>query len=344
MDDFAKLAAGERKPYLQEAANRRNSTNAAIEKDFWVCWTLRRLFSLQGVPEMRFKGGTSLSKIFKLIHRFSEDIDVSLDRAALGFTGKRDLADKDLSNTQRKALDKELRAAIEKEVSNKILPGLVTSFESIVGKSGWTLRVSEEEGEEMTLLFSYPNAFEYREYLKPQIKIEFGRGDQWPSKELSITPYVAEEFPKAFTNSGTLVSVLSCERTFWEKVTLLHSENHRSDPRTLKPRMSRHWSDIAVMSIHEMFATELFDFKLLEEVVKFKKIYFASNWANYDSACPGTMKIEPNEALHKILREDYKAMREMFISEPLSFDEIIERLKVLETRINSTVQASSAAL
>ena len=92
MDTFAKLAADERRAYLEETASRRNSTNTAIEKDFWVCWTLRHLFSLQGVPQMCFKGGTSLSKVFRLIHRFSEDIDVSLDRAALGFTGKRDLA------------------------------------------------------------------------------------------------------------------------------------------------------------------------------------------------------------------------------------------------------------
>src|SRR3982074_3465166 len=87
MDSFAKLAADERRAYLEETASRRNSTNTAIEKDFWVCWTLRHLFSLQGVPHMCFKGGTSLSKVFQPIYRFSEDIDVSLDRAALGFTG-----------------------------------------------------------------------------------------------------------------------------------------------------------------------------------------------------------------------------------------------------------------
>lgn len=340
MDNFAKLAANERRAYLEETASRRNSTYTAIEKDFWVCWTLRHLFSLQSVPQMCFKGGTSLSKVFGLIHRFSEDIDVSLNRAALGFTGKRDLADNDLSNTKRRQLDKQLREAIQTEATTKILPQLAQRFESVIGKTGWELKPSTKAGEETTLLFSYPNAFEYTAYIRPQIKIEFGRGDQWPSKQFPISPYVTEEFPEIFTIPNAIVPVLDSQRTFWEKVTLLHAEHHRPDPPVLRLRMSRHWSDIAVMSTDETFATEKLDLALLAEVVKFKKIYFASTWANYDSAFPGTMKLVPHEALHKLLGEDYKAMREMFVDEPLSFDEIIARLRVLETRINAMAKAS----
>src|SRR6266481_5535088 len=115
MDDFAKLRPEERSPFFEETASRRNSTTTAMEKDFWVCWTLKHLFSIRGIPELRFKGGTSLSKVFKLIDRFSEDIDISIDRAALGFSGERDLASPKLSTTKRKALDQELREAITKE-------------------------------------------------------------------------------------------------------------------------------------------------------------------------------------------------------------------------------------
>src|ERR1700733_12162372 len=109
MDDFEKGKPIERQPYFEETASRRNSTTTAVEKDFWVCWTLKHLFALKRVPELRFKGGTSLSKVFRLIDRFSEDIDISMDRAALGFTGERDLAHPQLSTTKRKALDVELR-------------------------------------------------------------------------------------------------------------------------------------------------------------------------------------------------------------------------------------------
>src|SRR5882724_6847564 len=102
MDNFAKLDAAERKPFIEETASRRGSTITAVEEDFWVCWTLKHLFALKHVPGLRFKGGTSLSKVFRLIDRFSEDIDIFIDRAALGFTEERDLAHPRLSTTKRR--------------------------------------------------------------------------------------------------------------------------------------------------------------------------------------------------------------------------------------------------
>ena len=102
MDTFAKLKAAERQLYIEETANRRNSTTTAIEKDFWVCWTLKHLFAIKDIPELRFKGGTSLSKVFRLIDRFSEDIDISINRTALGFSGDRDPAKIGLSGTKGK--------------------------------------------------------------------------------------------------------------------------------------------------------------------------------------------------------------------------------------------------
>jgi predicted nucleotidyltransferase component of viral defense system len=92
MDTFAKLKQAERQTYFEETASRCSSTTTAVEKDFWVRWTLKRLFALEGIPELRFKGGTSLSKVIRLIDRFSKDIDISIDRAALGFSGERDMA------------------------------------------------------------------------------------------------------------------------------------------------------------------------------------------------------------------------------------------------------------
>ncbi len=123
----------------------------------------------------------------------------------------------------------------------------------------------------MTLLFHYPNAFEYSSYLRPQIKIEFGRGDQQPSEKSSVTPFVTEMFPDIFTEKSAAVIVLDCERTFWEKVTLLHAENHRPDPAKLKSRMARHWSDVAVMSTAKRFKDENLSLDLLAQVIRFKK-------------------------------------------------------------------------
>jgi len=335
MDNFAKRKPVERQPYFEEAAARRNSTSTAIEKDFWVCWTLKHLFALKDIPELRFKGGTSLSKVFGLIDRFSEDIDISIDRAALGFTGERHLANPDLTSTKRKELAEELRSAIVHEVNSHILPNLHNQFEIILGKNGWDLSPSKEEHEEMTLLFHYPNAAEYSKYLQPQIKIEFGRGDQQPSQKSSVTPHVTEGFPDLFTVKSAEVLVLDSERTFWEKVTLLHAENNRPDPTKLKSRMARHWSDVAMMSTAERFADQKLSLDLLRQVIGFKKIYFPANWANYDSAVPGTLRIVPNEPIQRILRKDYDQMQEMFPTKPLTFDEILSRLEALQKRINA---------
>jgi hypothetical protein len=281
--------------------------------------------------------------VFGLIDRFSEDIDISINRAALGFSGERDLANPLLSGPKRKALDEELRAAITTEVNSKILPKLHERFRVILGKQEWKLVPSRDENEEMTLLFHYPNAFKYDRYLRPQIKIEFGRGDQQPSEKFSVTPFVAETFPDIFREKSAQIIVLDSERTFWEKVTLLHAENHRRDPTKLKARMARHWSDVALMSGAKRFRDENLSLELLAEVIRFKKVYFAALLAHYDTAVPSTLRIVPNDTLQGILRRDYDQMAEMFPTERLTFDEILTRLEELEHRINATKKNSQAS-
>lgn len=335
MDTFARLSPKDRKAYIEETASRRNTTATVIEKDFWVCWTLRQLFDLKEIPKLSFKGGTSLSKVFQLIQRFSEDIDVSLDRASLGFYGDRDLANPTHSKTKRKQLDMELRSAIGTTVNKEILPRMRAALELILGVGGWQMTPLAEANDEMTLVFHYPASFEYKTYLSPTIKIEFGRGDQQPSERLSIKPYIAEEFSSIFTVPDVSLNVLACERTFWEKVTLLHSENHRPDLSTLKPRMSRHWYDVAVMSTDSRFADDKLDEGLLRQVIVFKDAHFPSSWASYVTAVPGTLRIVPRQELEKILRQDFKQMKEMIWGEPISFDEVLARLKRLEGRINA---------
>jgi len=138
-----------------------------------------------------------------------------------------------------------------------------------------------------------------------------------------------------FREKSAPIIVLDSERTFWEKVTLLHAENHRPDPTKLKARMARHWSDVAVISAAERFRDEKLSLELLAQVIRFKKIYFAANWAHYDTAIPATLRIVPNDALRAILRKDYDQMAEMFPTKRLTFDEILTRLEELEHRINA---------
>jgi hypothetical protein len=103
--------------------------------------------------------------------------------------------------------------------------------------------------------------------------------------------------------------------------------------------MSRHWSDVAVMSVSERFVNEKLSLDLLRTVIRFKQIYFAANWAKYESAVPGTIRIAPNEQLRKVLRDDHVQMKEMLPVHALTFDQILEKLDRLESRLNSLAAA-----
>lgn len=133
MDTVAALSIAERRELFQESANKRGVRREIIEKDFWVCWTLKRLFQL---PELGghliFKGGTSLSKIFKAIERFSEDIDISIDRAYLGFEGERDPENIESRSKRNKTIN-QLRDVCKAKVSEEILPQLTAAIEGVLG-------------------------------------------------------------------------------------------------------------------------------------------------------------------------------------------------------------------
>ena len=202
----------------------------SVEKDFWVCWTLGELFSLPGIGEhLTFKGGTSLSKAWKLIERFSEDIDIVVDKEALGFAG--DAApDKASSHKQRKVRLLSLMEASRAWVQGTLQPALAARIESTLGPMGWILEVDPDMSDGQCLLFHYPSVFspETAGYVRPVVKIELGaRSDDWPHETRAIQPYVMEQFPALDTDATCLVRVLAVERTFWEKACLLHEETFR---------------------------------------------------------------------------------------------------------------------
>jgi hypothetical protein len=142
MDHFALLPAAERATVFREASARlRLGSATIIEKDFWVCWTLQRIFSSPALPGPLFKGGTSLSKVYKVIDRFSEDVDIVLDRHALGFTGEQDPPNIVGTNKRNRKLD-ELASKCSETVQGTILNELQQSFRSVLGETGW--KISED--------------------------------------------------------------------------------------------------------------------------------------------------------------------------------------------------------
>lgn len=343
MDNFAN--SSDRLAAITEAANRKGINPLVVEKDFWACWCLKRVFQMDDIPGHIFKGGTSLSKVYGLINRFSEDVDISIDRSGLGFGGDKDPANLDLSNKKRDQLCSDLKQACSEFIEHAVLPRFQKACGELLGDSGWSASMDPRDRDRQSILFAFPRclaSYVDGAYLTPSVLLEFGcRGDQWPASDRTVRPFVAEELPDLFGEPDVSVRVLAAERTFWEKVTLIHAENHRPSSSPPRDRLSRHYSDIAAISRSEIGARAIDDLKMLVDVVAHKRIFFRSAWANYDGANPGTLALVPNQDLEKYLRSDYEQMREMFFGEVEDFDHILESIRNLESKINGNASNSS---
>jgi hypothetical protein len=337
MDSILKLKPSERAELYQAASQKLGMGEIIIEKDFWVCWTLKQLFSLPGIDShLIFKGGTSLSKAWGVISRFSEDIDVSVGRDWLGFGGEYD-PENAPSNNKRKAWIDELGEACAAKIKSDILPALQKVAADALGPDGWNIEIDKDDAQ--TLLFRYPTALKEGEaevYVRREVKIELGaRSDAWPAEEKLIVPYVAEAFPDRIQDAAAKVHVLSVQRTFWEKATILHAEFHRPKESATPGRFSRHYADLAALADHSSADESLKNTAVRDRVVEHKKVFFASGWASYETAVPGKFHLLPPDDRLAALEADYRAMAEMYFKTPRPWPEIIERLRILEQAINN---------
>ncbi|MFC1498256.1 nucleotidyl transferase AbiEii/AbiGii toxin family protein [Verrucomicrobiota bacterium] len=249
MDKVASLTGQERSDIFRYTADQMNLASPIIEKDFWVCWTLKHLFGHPTLgSDLIFKGGTTLSKVYNVIQRFSEDIDISISRSLLGFDGERDPGNPELSVKKRRKLLEDMGKACSEYVCGRMKDDIETLFTEIIGKPGesWSVQVYDEDPDRQTLLFNYPSSEDRLDYIKPYVRIECGcRSDFWPIEKAVITPYLVDHVPQAFENADCGVTVLSAGRTFWEKATILHQEHHRPEDKNLPDRYSRHYYDLA---------------------------------------------------------------------------------------------------
>ena len=202
MDSVLQLTPRQRSELFTAAAQKSGIDVAVLEKDFWVCWTLKELFGLPVLGRhLIFKGGTSLSKVFKIINRFSEDIDVSIDRGFLGYGGAND-PEAGASNKEKQRRVEALAAACRSKIAAELLPALHSNIEAKISSADkWSLRADESDPDQQTLLFVYPSSLPATEsgYVGRSVKIELGaRADHWPCETKPVTPYVAEQFPHGF--------------------------------------------------------------------------------------------------------------------------------------------------
>jgi len=324
MERVARLAARERSELFAESAARMGTTPAVVEKDFWVSWVLRCLFAdAQLANWLMFKGGTSLSKAYGLIQRFSEDIDLVLDW--------RTVSNADPLAKRSQTQQNKLNADIEAEAVRFIAGELLGRIRPVLGE----LCVCEVEVNDAHVInVRYPAAFPDA-YLRPEVRLEIGPLAAWLPHELRrVSCYAAEQFPAVFTQRDFEVRVIRAERTFWEKATILHHEAYRPAGNLQPARYSRHYYDLARMAASPVRAAALADFGLLAEVVAFKRRFYPRGWARYELAVPGSLSLVPHGEVLGMVETDYRAMQGMIFGQVPGFPDIISALTGLETEIN----------
>ena len=341
MLNLARATTADRAAYVNETAARRNVPAWMVEKDFWVCWLLGRLFTLDAFKgHLVFKGGTSLSTVFGVIHRFSEDIDLSISPALLG-VDETWLEEPEKKSQRNKRMEK-LEHICIKAVQERYATLLEASIRAELGAPDgrWKLITSVDAvTHSPVILFEYPRAATYQSYVPSAVKIEFGSlTDQQPVGEHPVRPMIAEQFPEALTVPQVAVVAMEAERTFWEKATILHDACLRPAAKRLNERYSRHYYDTVLLAETAAGARALTRPDLLARVTRFKNLFFASSWSDYASAKPGSFRLVPSETRRAEVEPDYAEMQEFFTAPPPAFDVLWDRLRAVEKRINAISQ------
>ncbi len=330
MYKIARFDTDNRRALFRNTAANIHLNEAIVEKDFWVCLMLDYLFHRCLYKDaFTFKGGTSLSKAWHIIERFSEDIDLILDWRILGYTIEEPW--KLRSNKQQSLFNKEANVQVEQFLRDKLVPVLKNDFADILGMEA---DISVDVFEPQTIKFNYPHIFDSPAILQA-IKLEIGPLAAWtPAQEAEIVPFCAERYPHIFGQKSVGILTVLPERTFWEKATILHLEAHRPELSVMPARYSRHYYDLYCLAHSYVKQKAFSNLALLQKVVDFKKKFYPRRWAEYDEAKPGTFCLMPPDHSIKVLESDYKKMNEMIYGSRPDFTSLVEYIKQLEDEIN----------
>jgi hypothetical protein len=341
LDQFLTLSAADLGLAFQQAEARLRLPAASIEKDFWVCFTLRAMFSLpKWQDNLTFKGGTSLSKGWELIQRFSEDIDLVIDRPFLGIKAEAAPEAAPSRKQQRKRVEgvkARARIAIQEQLSPTLKHHLATSIPAALD---WQLTVDPDDPDQQTLLFQYPSVLKPQAgnlspYVRPVVRIELGaRSDTEPLEQREIQPDIAKIFPDAVGPSRFAVRVVSPKRTFIEKAMLLHEQACRKAPKPPRARLSRHYYDLYCLIRAGIADAALTTEGLFAKVVRHRAIYFPESLRDghgYDGLTRAGLRLRPHPSYLSVWRADYEKMQEsMFYGASPSFEEVLRAVGQFE--------------
>ncbi len=324
MQKFYQLPKNDKLKVFEQISARTPLPDYAVEKDWWVVQTLRIIFGMDFANHIIFKGGTSLSKAWKLIDRFSEDIDLALDKAVLG-----------IDEVRTKKQVKQLRSNSKKFITNEFYPSLKKGFFN-AGFADVEIFIPEAtENDPLTIEIHYPFVAKYSAYIKPRVLIEIGsRSLKEPYAERIITSFVAEQFSEQdFADKPVKIATVTPDRTFLEKIFLLHEEFQKDEIRI--DQLSRHFYDIEKMMDTPFAKTALSDRDLYQTIVQHRKLLFSINQVDYNLHQPQTINLIPPDEIIKEWEKDYKKLCEnMIYGDNLSWKKLMERIEELKERIN----------
>lgn len=327
MKHFKPISYDDRKDMFTVVSNQLSLSEGIIEKDFWVCFVLDYLFNDSPWKDsLAFKGGTSLSKCYQIINRFSEDIDLVLDWDLLGFKNLK--LDVSLSQNQKNKLKRDILAKSNQFLNQEILPKILNDFSSLIDEP---FSLYLENGD--SICFAYPKIFDEVSLLN-EVRLEIGALSAWsPTEKISINTYASSYFPSMFNSRDFKITSILAKRTFWEKIIILHKTNYRVDSR-FPNRYARHYYDIAMFYSSEYFEEALEDKFLRQDVLLFNEVFYDKSDFHLELAIPGHFKLVPDQSLLSVIEKDYILMSRMFFNTYPSFEELVEIIKVVEERIN----------
>ena len=340
-DDIIRADAQTRGGLFAATAQRLGTAPQNVEKDFWVCWTLDALFNGTGDgPRLLFKGGTSLSKAFGLIERFSEDIDVTVFRDDLGLSASVDeLAA--LSGKKRSAALDAIKDACEAYINGPMMERLSEICAETCARTGLApgvLQVKADVQDAQTLLLAYPSVTPVEPYIAKSVKVESGAKSALdPNTLRTVTPYVDADVP-GIDLAVPGVTVVDAERTFWDKVVIVHGLRRWHEIRGVLrgngQRISRHYYDLFCLLQSGAGRAAMANRALGMDCVAHARMFFNRPDFDLASAHPPTFALRPEAGMLDDLRQDYRAMSVMIFGEPPPFDAVMEAVAGLEAQLN----------
>ena len=329
--NYTDLSLHDRQEIIQRVQAEKPLNRQIIEKDWWVTAVLRALFSLPYAGHFSFKGGTNLSKCWNLINRMSEDVDIAIDREFLGFSGK--LSKTQISDKLRRASCSFVRENLQHDLKKHLVANGIKADRFTVNVNITPITTTDPE----VIEIAYESDFQDNNYIRPKVIIEVsGRSMNEPVTPVMLRSFIDTVFTDApFTEKPFEVRAVVPERTFLEKIFLLHEEFAKPEEIVRTERMSRHIYDISQIMDTPIAERALNDKSLYDSVIEHRRIFIGLKGFDYSSLRPKTLQIVPPPNIIELWRNDYEIMQEnMIYGDSLPFDELIEKIQKLNNKIN----------